>query len=219
MLKDEAFHTQVESAIGEAEQGTSAEIVVVFAGASGSYRDTALLAGALAAFTALAVLVLAPIRLGIFDEVVFSRFTVRDLVGVGGPLLAFGVAALIFSRSRVLQRLLTTRRRRMEQVRTQAMLAFHEEGVTATVARNGILIYVSLLEWAVEILPDIAIEDKIPAETWEVICEGLRKTGSKSALSERIIEAIRSAGATLAAEFPPGEENPDEISNRPRIRD
>lgn len=219
MLKDEAFHGRVESAIGEAEKGTSAEIVVVFAGASGSYRDTALLAGALAAFAALAVLSLAPIRVGIFDEVVLSRFTVRDLTAVAGPLLAFLVVAFIFSKSRALQRLLTTRRRRSEQVRTQAMLAFHEEGVTATVARNGILIYVSLLEWAVEILPDIAIEDKVPAETWNAICEGLRSAGSKGALAEKIVEAIQSAGATLAVEFPPGDENPDEISNRPRIRD
>ena len=205
MINDQGFHTRIESAIAEAEKATSAEVVVVLTPASGSYRDTDLLAGSLLALVALGAVILANLQL--------SEFLAAGLTG-----LAFGFGALLCSRVAGLRRLLTTEERRLDQVRTHALVAFHEEGVTATSQRNGLLVYVSLLEWTAEILPDLGIDEKLPQAMWNGLRGEMIAAPNQQALADSVISTIAQCGEQLAKEFPPGDEPVDELSNRPRIR-
>jgi putative membrane protein len=130
---------------------------------------------------------------------------------------SFLLGYFICRRSATLQRLLSSRRRRAAQANRGSLVAFHEEGVTATKERDGILLYVSLLEGACEVVADQGIEGKVPRARWNEICHALGDP-ALPAFPARFIEAIGKVGAVLAESFPPGEENPDDIPNRPRIR-
>lgn len=205
MINDQAFHARIEAAIAEAEKATSAEVVVVLTPASGSYRDTDLLAGSLCALLTLATVIVANLEP--------SEFVAAGLTG-----LAFGFGALLCSRISGLRRLLTTEERRLDQVRTHALVAFHEEGVTATSQRNGLLLYVSMLEWTAEVLPDLGIDDKMPQAMWNGLRGEMIAAPNARSLADAVISTIGQCGEQLAKEFPPGDEPVDELSNRPRIR-
>lgn len=204
MIEDETFHLQIEQAVAAAEKTTSAEIVVALARCSGSYRDIDLLAGAITAGLALFIILFAPFDVSPFLVVPYSA-------------VFFVLGVLLANRIGGLRRLLTTGARLHDQVKEGAIVAFFDEGVSATRERNGIIIYVSVFESAVEILPDLGIDGKVPHAEWN----RLRHQISGAPASEKpgaILAAIRACGEILAGPFPPGEENPNEIPDRPRIR-
>jgi putative membrane protein len=204
MLRDETFHKAIEAAVAAAEERTSAEIVVAMSRFSGSYRDTDYLGGALLAAAGLVSMLFAP-------------FTVSEVLVLPYCAALFALGAVLCGRVTILRRWLTTSARRFEQARQAATLAFLEEGLTATRERNGLLIYLSLFENSVEIVPDLGIDGKVQRAEWN----RLRHDMAQAALAEKpaaVLRAIEQCGAILATPFPPGADNPDEIPNRPRIR-
>ena len=105
---------------------TSAELVLVLAASSGSYRDADLSAGALLSALGLVFMVFAPLP-------------VHEILAVTNTLLLFLVGTMASRRLPSLRRLLTTDNRRREQTKVEASAAFHDEGVAATRERNGVL--------------------------------------------------------------------------------
>ncbi len=205
MLQDPDFHQQIEEAIRLAEGRTSAELVVVLAASSGSYRDTDLLAGAALALLSLGTMIWAP-------------FPIAELLALSNSVLAFMVGTLACRFSPMLRRLLTTQKRRLAQVSLSAEAAFRQEGVGATRERNGLLLYFSLLERNVEILPDVGVEGRVEPAEWHKIRHKLLSEKGLSSFKVGVIPALTACGETLSSVFPPAPQNPDEIPNRPRIR-
>jgi len=204
LLRDDSFHQKIEQAVSAAEKRTAAEIVVAMAHVSGSYRDTDYLGGASLAAAGLLLMLFAP-------------FYVSPILVLPYCAALFALGAVVCGRVDALRRLLTTAHRRAEQVRHGAHLAFQEEGMTATRERNGLMIYVSLFERGVEILPDLGIDGKVQRAEWNRIRHDLLKARG-AAMADAILAAITACGAVLEKPFPPGDDNPDEIPNRPRIR-
>src|SRR5690349_12527033 len=130
---DDAFHAATEQKVGEVESRTDAEIIVVAASRSGSYRDVAILAGAAAAWVALGVLLFSPFSFA-------PTFIPFDLLIVGG------LTTWIVNRTPALLRPLVSATRRSQQVARAAAAAFHEEAVHGTRGRTGVLVYVSAFE-------------------------------------------------------------------------
>jgi putative membrane protein len=96
-------------------------------------------------------------------------------------------------------------------------VAFVEEGVSATRERNGVLLYVSAMEDACEILPDLGIDGRVPRAEWHRL-RRLFTTAPRAKRGQALLDVIRGSGDVLAPAFVPGADNPNEIPDRPRLR-
>ena len=146
-IDGEAFSQLVERAVEEIERSTDAEVVVVCAHRSGSYRDIPLAAASVAALVLLVVIEVLP-------------FPIEPWAVVADLVIAWFATAWVVSSDRIL-RLLTSRKRLLRQVAEAAAAEFHSEAVHATPNRTGVLIYVSALERRVEVIADIGIEARV----------------------------------------------------------
>lgn len=195
---------RLEQRVAEVEEATTAEIVTVIARSSGSYRDLAILAGAGTALVALLMLLYLPL-----DFPAPTVVPLTALAGVAGAV-AFGRA------SRVLAWLAMEDRRR-SQVRDAARVAFVDEAVSATRERTGLLLYASLAEDRIEVLADHGLDARISAGTWNGIVARARQETGAGRWADQLDKILEHATPVLAEEFPPHEDNPDEIPNRPRV--
>ena len=85
-----------------------------------------------------------------------------------------------------------------------------------TAQRNGVLIYVALLDHKSAILGDAGINAKVPADFWDSIMKNMVAKFKEGKITEGICEAVVTAGEQLKAYFPyqadDVNELPDEIS-------
>jgi len=201
---DDRFRDAVESVVRRIERQTSAEIVVVAASRSGSYRDLALGLGALGAWLALVFVLFSPYR--------FAPIWVAVEVAV-----VFGLLAWLVHRSPRLLRLVSTRGRRVRQVLDAAQAAFHEQAIDGTRDRTGLLVYVSLLEKKVAVIPDAGVQARVPAALWNAVRWGRDGDPSTTAGLEEFLAGLDAVGRVLVEAFPAGADNPDELPDAPRI--
>ncbi len=203
---DRTFWDDVEAAVAQAEGRTSAELVVIVALQSGSYRDVAYLGGAAAATLTVA--------LALFLPFAFHAATVLPTA-----LVLFALGAWLSARLDGLVRLLTTARRRRRQVLEAARATFMEEAVHATRERTGVLFYVSLLERQVLVLPDLGVEAVVDRGALHALQR--RMTGRAmvgAGARARFLSGLAECGALLADGLPPRADNPNELPDRPRLR-
>jgi putative membrane protein len=144
---DARFEKAVAETVARIEQRTDAEIVVVAAERSGTYRDVAMTWAAVAAFVLLLIILFSPWS--------WPPVLVAFDVGVIFPALSWALDTR-WAMSR-----LAPAARRREQVRAMAEAEFVREVVHGTPNRTGLLVYVSALESAVEVIPDVGITGRI----------------------------------------------------------
>lgn len=145
---DETFSTRVEAAVEAIERRTDAEIVVVAAARSASYRDLPLAAASAVTFVVLLLLEAVP-------------FAIHPWAVVADLAVTWPLVRWLASSDRVTRWLLRAERAHRE-VTLAAAAEFHREGVHATPDRTGLLVYVSALEGRVELVPDIGLEARVP---------------------------------------------------------
>lgn len=193
------FSARIEAAVGEIEANTDAEIVVVVAERSGSYRDLGYIAASALSLLALVGLFYAPWE--------FHPLGVSIELG-----LFWAITAYLLGNSGLLVRIAGEARRR-RQVDLAAAAEFLEEVVHATPHRSGVLIYVSHQERAVTVLPDLGIPGKIPQGTWAPLARRFPHDDL-----EGFVAALRDLGALLARLLPKLEVDEVDLPNAPRVR-
>jgi putative membrane protein len=200
MLHTQAgFADAVARAVAAIESRSDAEVVVVAAARSGSYRDLAWATGAVAAWLTLALLAWLPQE---FDGMWFPI----DAAAVGAVV---GVAV---GRSPRLLGSLAGRGRQRRQVREAAEAAFFQESVHGTARRTGLLVYVSGLERRVEVIPDHGLQGRIPGARWAAL-------DVRAGSLDELVGGLGRLGDLLAAYVPAHHaDNPNELADAPRIR-
>jgi len=204
-LRLPSFLSEVESAIADVEERTAAEVVVVVTAWSGSYRDVELRAG-----IALALLWLVVI--------LFSPLTVAPVWVIPELALAFLCGFLLARRSGRIRRLLCSSRRRRDQVRAEAARAFHEEQVSLTRERTGLLVFVSLGEELGALEPDAGLSAVLPEERLRELEERLSSLLARESWPRALAEELRALGDFLAETLPVREDDVNELPNRIRVR-
>lgn len=198
LLSHPDFSARIETLVAEIERSTDAELVVVAARRSGSYRDLGLLAGVAVALVALGGLLFAPLEFHPLSVPIY-------VLGVGA------LAAWTVGRSPALLRRLARPARCRRQVEDAARVAFVEEAVHGTRARTGILVYVSEAERRCALVRDLGLDGRIPGAAWTRLDLGVHDLASFEAL-------LRAVGAVLAAHLPARADNPNELPDAPRVR-
>ena len=96
------------------------------------------------------------------------------------------------------------------------MQQFWEQRVQKTEGRTGVLIFASLAERYVEIVPDAGIAKKVPAEAWQDAAAALTAAVKAGRPGDGFVAAIEHCGAILAEHFPviPDTVNPNELPDR-----
>jgi len=81
----------------------------------------------------------------------------------------------------------------------------------------GVLIYLLLADKRVEIVADRGIHRRVGTAAWEAICGEMQRKFADGRFEQGVIIGIEAISDLLATHFPPRDENPDELSNRPVI--
>ena len=196
----------LEAAVRDAEGQSSAEIVVVLSRRAEPYREAALLAGCACAALALAFILYRPQE--------FSVHGILPDVVIAGALGAWGASRW----PRVLRRF-TSERRRHDAVERADRVAFMEHAVGATRERTGVLVHYSALEEHLRILPDLAIQGKVPGARFNEIVAEFHRTRSADGVATALARAIRAIGPAVGAEFPHAGHDANELPDRPRVED
>lgn len=196
---------KVTLAITEAERHTSGEIVAVAARASDDYVHVPI---HIAAACALAVPLLIPL---------FSRFMPWSTISVWQlfltQLLVFIVLAVILSLPR-LRYAVTPSAMMRKYAHRNAAAQFLATHISATQARTGVLIFVSLLERYVEIIGDKAIAEKLSQRDWQAIIDEMVPLLRDKNLAEAMVLAVNRCGALLAKHFPAGALHKNELADK-----
>ena len=199
MRIDEEFSRRVGDAVAQVEEGTDAELVVAVSSRAGDYRDLRVLIGAVAASMALAIAVYGP-------WVVSPSLLLFEL------WITALLAAWVVPVPPWFLRQVTSAQRRRAIAERAAAEAFFEERVHATRGRTGVLVFLARDEGEVVLLTDHGVDAAVPRGAWNnVQWDGLSLDGFLVSLAE---------AGTLLARYVPAQDgdNPDELSNAPRIR-
>jgi putative membrane protein len=216
----------VEEALASAELQTSGEIITAVATSSGRYDRAEDLIGVV---TAVLLLVAGWLSYQAFGMTV--QPSVGDWstgVGTGGFLLlqvalvliGFMLGTLTASRLPVIAALFISKKEMAEEVGRRAQEIFYRERVRSTKEGAGVLIYISLFERMVRILPDDAISKEVTAGQWEEICRALLDAIKQKRAGEGLREAVFKSGQLLNRYFPhQAGRDINELSNTVRIYD
>jgi putative membrane protein len=195
----QADRARITDAIHAAEARTSGEIFCVIARYSSDYRLVPLAWAA-----ALALLVPAPlIYLTLWPA---SLIYLVQLVVFVAAALALSLPAIRFH--------IVPRRTRHERAHAEAMRQFFAQGLHQTENRTGVLIYASLAERYAEIVADAGIHAKVTSEVWDQAIAALVQAMREGRPGDGFVAAVERCGAVLAAHFPPGALNRDELPNK-----
>jgi putative membrane protein len=207
MRFDAKYFDQVTAKVAEVERQTAAEVVVTVHPYSGNYRDVDYLVGGILAMAGLAFILFNP-----WTEHSHLVLPIDlGLLALMGAILSAGLPAM--------RRLLTTRKRRQQQVRDAAAVEFLRCSVGHTMQRTGILLYLSVMERELDLIADIGIQAAIPDRYWRDCQALIASIPRASNPQEALLLGIEQMGAVLAKYLPPRAGDVNELPDRPRTKE
>lgn len=197
-------YDSITLAVEQAEEKTTAELVVVIRPYSGTYRDVAYLFGAGVTWLMLIFILVSPWEI--------EPYTIPL------EIIPFFLVPALLCMVTPLRRWLTTARRRKRQVQAAARDAFFAEGVGGTRAHTGVLIYLSALERRVEVLADTGVQAGVPVAEWDAFVQSIKQVWRAQAPVSALRARLDALGDLLGRYLPATDDNPNEIPNRPRVK-
>jgi putative membrane protein len=183
-------------AVADLERRTTAEIVPFVVARSDRYANADWKGAALGALSA--GLVAAALHRGL------GLWGLDPVLWIALPPAVGAALGWLAARLPILARALVGKERIDEQVRRRAESAFLAENLAATASREGLLLFVSLFERRVLVLPDVGLRERIPPAAWEGVAAGiagrLKCQGPAAALAAGVgdvEEVLRAAGLTV----------------------
>jgi putative membrane protein len=199
MTLTEADNLSTAEAIRAAEAKTSAELFCVVAPEVSNYRFVPFgWASALALF----------VPFPLIQATTWSATTIYIW-----QLAVFAAVAVGLSK-RSIRFSLVPRRTRRARAHELAMRQFRAQGLHQTTQRTGVMIFVALAERHAEIVADARINEKIAPELWQPVIDTITAAVRAGQVTAGLGKAIAQAGDLLAAHFPPGAINQDELPNK-----
>jgi hypothetical protein len=101
--------------------------------------------------------------------------------------------------------------------RARALDVFSLLRVWDTEENIGVLIYVQLIDHEMEIVADRGIAKRIPQAQWEAVCHRMESAFRDGRYEEGALAGIAEVTSLLAAHFPAGRINPDELPDKPVV--
>ncbi|MBZ0137796.1 MAG: hypothetical protein K8I27_15630 [Planctomycetes bacterium] len=131
---------------------------------------------------------------------------------------AIGAAiSLLFARVARLRRLLIPKWRMSAAVNVVAHSIFSEENICLTKDRNAVLLYVSVLEGEMRLMPDIGVRQKVhDAKLGEI--EAHLANAEHGDPTDLVVNALNELAQCCKKCFPHRDDDENELPDRPQIR-
>lgn len=203
---------QVEVAVRDAEQQTSAEIVAVVASESGRYDRAESIVGLIGSVLGLIVLhgITSPPQEA-------GSWTVAGAVSITWQVLAvvvgFVSGSLLASYFHPIRRLFVMEREIDDEVSRAAHALFASQRIRSARGAGGLLFYVSLFEHRAVVLADEGLLSKLDAEfpaRLRDVAIGQLRAGNRAAT---FLETVKAAARELSGALPKHETDTDELPN------
>ena len=202
----ESDFERIRARITEAERGTSGEIVPYVVARSDNY-EAVVWRGAAATGT---VFLMATMLMYIF----YRGWSLGSLyTGIGlavGLVASFLLGVGLVLTSEVFFRLMAGESLLARRSRARANRAFIEERIYDTKDRTGILIFVSLWEHRIEVVPDEGITQAVSPDVWDSVVTSVGEKLKRGDLAEALAAGIDACGAILRSSGL--EASPDDIN-------
>ncbi|TAK61499.1 TPM domain-containing protein [Methylobacter sp.] len=101
--------------------------------------------------------------------------------------------------------------------RQRAVEMFSDLQVWDTEENSGVLIYLLLADREVHIVADRGIAKRVEQAEWDAVAEAMQKEYQQGDFLRGSLQGIERITMLLATHFPPGENNLNELSNKPVI--
>ena len=101
--------------------------------------------------------------------------------------------------------------------RDRALELFSALRVWDTEHNSGVLIYLQMVDHRIEIVADRGIARLVAQAQWDAICRRMETEFHAGRFEAGALSAIDEITRLLAAHFPAGESNPDELPDRPVV--
>lgn len=194
----------VRAAIEHVESQTSAELVVAVRRQSDTYRHVDYLVGAATSFAILLVL--------LFHPAPFAIDWMPAEVALAFALGAFGSASYWG-----FKRLLVSKAKKHQACWRAACTSFHEKGISRTSGRNGVLVYVSMLERRVEIVTDIGVDIAALGTGFGTAAAAIRASVESGPNLAQFVGALKTLGPVLGAAMPRSADDVNELPDEPDV--
>jgi uncharacterized membrane protein len=104
--------------------------------------------------------------------------------------------------------------------RDRAVAMFGKLRVWDTEANNGVLIYLLLVERAIEVVADRGLTSRVPDAQWQRIVSSMRAAFQGGLYEPGLEQAVDAVTELLVQHFPAraGERNPNELPDEPLLR-
>ncbi len=211
-LKDADFEA-IRKAVADAEVKTTGEIEVAVTPESARYCFWELLAAdCIGMLTLFAMIPFSEKILALYRMLYWQNEPkwILPVFYIISVLAAVLIAFYIFNIPAI-DRLVIPRSVKKTCVTNRALRYFTESGVYDTAEHSGILIFVSYMERQVRIIADSGISKHISQDLWNLIADELAENLRKGEAAKAFTTAIEKCGELLAENFPPHEENPNEL--------
>ncbi len=197
---------RVVEAVHAAEASTTAEIVPVILQKSSGYLWVHLWMGLLG------FLILSVTLIGL-EEYRIREFTVHEVLTAQIISLILGMSLSFIP---ALKRLWVSKREAQWQTRERAILSLHHSELVNSPERNGVLIFISLFERKIHILPDLALQPLIPQTYWQIRIDDLVRGVHHGKPIDALCNCITEIGKVLQQHFPHQGEKKNVISDQLR---
>ena len=196
---------QIVAAVEAAERRTSAEFVVALEPRCGSYRDLDLLFASGITFLALLY-------------ALFNPWTTHSSDWLPLNLaMVFGFAWLFSAQIPLVRRIVAGPTRQKRQVEEAAQLLFHQQSVSQTRGRTGIVVLLSQTERRVAVIADSGVIKAVDTDKWSALRLSFQPLAQSDELAAAAAQVVEQLGEFLAESLPVEEDDIDELSNAPRI--
>jgi len=195
---DENFRTRLYDTIKEIEDNSLVEIVVLIKPQSGSYRDIPLWAGIIFSMAIYTFFMFSPMHFDVYHIYAFT-------------LLSFPLMYTLFRAVPNIESRFIKQARKDKNVEIAARAIFQKGGVRFTNERIGTLIYCSLLEKKVYVLPDRGAKNAVPDEDWKKIDANFQSIFNSSDLPGALLEQLAKCKPIFSEFIPPVENDINEL--------
>ena len=205
MKLTEEFKENISEAVLRYELKTSGEIVPVLLKASDHYSSAHYRAGLI---------------LGVLGHFLAYAFDLNFSLPFF-PLycfVAFFTVGFLSANIGVIKRLMTLKSEFDEEVRKRATELFYELGLHSTKDRNGVLIFLSLVERRIIIMADKGIHEKVGQVFWDKIVTKMIPLLKSKQVLEALALGIANVGNALTHHFPRHAADSKELANELYVR-
>src|ERR1035437_468579 len=106
-----------------------------------------------------------------------------------------------------------------QMTRQRALAMFSKLRVWDTERNNGVLIYLLLVERAIEVVADRGLNDKVAPQVWQKMVSSMQQAFKEGDFEAGLTQALEQVTAVLVQHFPlgQGEANRNELPDAPKL--